>query len=135
MAAAYTEAAINDELSHINRRYPPIPPKLPITASTDTINIELRRQTTGIAGQNPRQRMEPITHELDTSIIRAHVRTHDFRSAAPFSPATLEAMEDGLHVSKLEQGITARCIEDLIAADGELEVENAESDSGGGFQR
>lgn len=79
--------------------------------------------------------MEPIGHELGTQPMHPRVGADDFHGVAPFSPSAPKVTEDGLHVSKLEQGITARHIEDLVAVDGELEVKNAESGRGGGFQR
>ena len=44
-------------------------------------------------------------------------------------------MLSALHVSRLEQSITVQRIEELVAVDGESEVENAESGKAGGFQR
>jgi hypothetical protein len=79
--------------------------------------------------------MEPNHDELDTQSRPARIDADDFCGVAPSSQSTPRAWDDGLHVSRMEQSITARRIEDVVAADGEVEVENAESENGGGFQR
>lgn len=79
--------------------------------------------------------MEPNHYELDTQSRPARIGADDFYGVAPSSQSTPGAWDDGLHISRMEQSITARRIEDVVAADGEVEVENAESENGGGFQR
>jgi hypothetical protein len=131
----YTEPSMNDGVTRMSAQSLPVPPNLPRTAFTDSGNRERHREATGIARQYLGQRMESNTYELDAPAIHARTAADDVVSMPPFSPSHLDPMLSALHVSRLEQDITVQRIEELVAADGESEVENAESGKAGGFQR
>ena len=135
MTGTYTEPTMNDGVTRMSAQGPPVPPKLPRTAFTDSGNRERHREAIGITQQYPGQRMEWNTYELDAPVIHARTATDDVVGVPPFSPSHLEPMLSALHVSRLEQSITVQRIEELVAVDGESEVENAESGKAGGFQR
>jgi hypothetical protein len=132
----YTEPSMNDGVTRMSAQSLPVPPHLPRTAFTDSGNRERHRGATGIARQYLGQRIESNTYELDAPAIHARTAAaDDVVSMHPFSPSHLDPMLSALHVSRLEQDITVQRIEELVAADGESEVENAESGKAGGFQR
>ena len=81
---------MNDGVTRMSAQGPPVPPKLPMTAFTDSGNRERHREAIGITQQYPGQRMEWNTYELDAPVIHAtYSATDDVVRVPPFSITSL----------------------------------------------